>query len=236
MQQYWNIKKDHFDSVVLVRFGKWYFVYFHDLLALNEVSEEPLNLNYQLHGFHHTDKDKYIELFLKKNYRVVVVEQTETTNMMLTRIENEKEEESKGCSTRGIVHREIEAIYTKGTYQKPNEKFQAYDALEDPDSLDNNYVLMYLFDKEDNSFGFTYFDVSTLKFHIGQFIDDSMLTKFRTLVSRVRPVEVVCDTKLRKSDMVKMLQATPLPPAFRFQHSANILAHTDAGIVIEHYL
>ena len=61
MQQYWKIKKNYFDSVVMVRFGYWFFVYFHDIIALNRVSEKPININHALHGFPQSQKEKYIE-------------------------------------------------------------------------------------------------------------------------------------------------------------------------------
>lgn len=102
MQQYWNIKKNYFDSIVCVRFGRWYMVYFYDLLPLNEISETPLNFNYQYHGFHQSEKEKYVEAFLNNGYRVVMVEQTETTDMMVKK--------NNDLIEQGIAPKKIEYI------------------------------------------------------------------------------------------------------------------------------
>ena len=75
------------------------------------------------------------------------------------------------------------------------------------ETLDTKYVLVFLFDESTLSFGFTFFDLSTLQFHLGQFTDDSMLSKFRTLVARVRPVEVVCSSRLKTSAPACVLRA-----------------------------
>jgi DNA mismatch repair protein MSH6 len=233
MQQYWEVKKDHFDSVVLVRFGKWYFLYYYDIVALNEVTDTPINLNYQMHGFHSSDLETYVKRFVDKGYRVVVVEQTETTNMMLERLENRDKSEKLVY----IVNREIHNIYTRGTYRKIDEKFVVNKQLEhNEDALDQSHVLVYVYDQEENAFGFTFFDLSTLQFYIGQFTDDSMLTKFRTLATRVRPVEVVCSSALKQADTTKMLKASPLPPAFTFLHPDFIKGRSDAEADIEHFL
>lgn len=40
MQMYWNIKKDHFDHVVLWRKGDWYVTFFGDSVILNQVTDK----------------------------------------------------------------------------------------------------------------------------------------------------------------------------------------------------
>jgi len=127
-----------------------------------------------------------------------------------------------------VVRREVGAIYTKGTYSK--------EGMLTEETLDTKYVLVFLFDESTLSFGFTFFDLSTLQFHLGQFTDDSMLSKFRTLVARVRPVEVVCSSRLKTSAPACVLRAWPQPPAFSLLHPETVLGARDAEGVIEHYL
>jgi len=135
------------------------------------------------------------------------------------------------------VGREIAAKYTKGTYQKPVPIADFLEGKEDNDEeLDTKYVLLYLYDEEKNTFGVTYFDITTLQFSIGQFQDDSMKNKFRTLITRIRPVEVLCEAKFMKSDMSKMLRSSPIPPTFSnitAQEKIDYLASKD---IIEFYL
>ena len=168
---------------------------------------------------------------MKAGYKVVVVEQTETTEMMIKRIENQEEIKTK---THFIVDREIYGIYTKGTYQKPIKN--KLDEVYDPENyLDNKNVFVYVHDQETNDFGFTYFDVSTLKCVVGQFSDDSMLTKFQTLIATVQPVEVVWSSKLKKTDMTKILFQASSKPSFSFIKADKLLSLKDSKIIIEHY-
>lgn len=68
--------------------------------------------------------------------------------------------------------------------------------------------------KHGNDFGVTFFDLATLKFYIGQFTDDAPMSLFRTLLSQIRPVEVLFERELANSDMVRMLKNTPVVPVF----------------------
>ena len=99
--------------------------------------------------------------------------------------------------------------------------------------LDSQNILVYVYEEHLDEFGFTFFDISTLKFYIGNFTDDSMLTKFRTLVSRVRPVEVICDSSLKTSDMTRMLQLSPIVPVFNFISSERSLTLSQSEELIE---
>ena len=63
-----------------------------------------------------------------------------------------------------------------------------------------------------NEIGVTFFDVATLKFHVGQFNDDEPLSNFRTLICQIRPVEVLHEREMANSDIIKMLKNTPLVP------------------------
>ena len=150
---------------------------------------------------------------------------------MIKRIESK---ESNWKDKYSIVNREIYGIYTKGTYQKP-EKGKLGDAFDSENYLDNRNVLVYNYDSETNEFGFTYFDVSTLKWVVGQFEDDSMLNKFQTLVSIIMPVEVVCSSKLKKTDMTKIWSFMHSKPSFSFIKNDKLINLKDSKIIIEHY-
>ena len=47
-------------------------------------------------------------------------------------------------------------------------------------------------------FGFCYFDMSTLKFYLGQFRDDFTFKRFRTLALQTRPIEALCYSSTAK--------------------------------------
>ena len=112
-------------------------------------------------------KDQYIEILVNKGYKVAVCEQTETTEMMHKRIA-----ESGDKTQIKAVNREIAQIFTKGTHFNMTAEGAQYD-------YDTKYVLAFF--QQGNSFGYCYFDMSTLKFYLGSFDDDFTLKRFRTL-------------------------------------------------------
>lgn len=57
-----------------------------------------------------------------------------------------------------------------------------------------------------------FFDVNTLEIFVGQFTDDHNMSALRTLVCQIRPVEVIHERELAKSDVVKMLKNQPTTP------------------------
>lgn len=62
--------------------------------------------------------------------------------------------------------------------------------------------------------GICFFDVTTLKFYVGQFTDDEPMSNFRTLICQIRPVEVIHEREMANSDIIKMLKNTPVVPVF----------------------
>jgi DNA mismatch repair ATPase MutS len=75
-------------------------------------------------------------------------------------------------SSERLVNREICNVLTKGTFI--DSKARGEDAYEP------RYVLALK--RSGNTLGVTFFDVSTLKFFIGQFQDDEVFSAFRTLI------------------------------------------------------
>lgn len=162
--------------------------------------------------------------------------------MLLERLKKENPDREHKPNSRAIVERIIDGIYTKGTYIDPTKSLNLKTSITTKDDdlgyqeLDSKYVLFFSYNETHNEFGITYFDLHTLEFCIGQFQDDEMKTKFRTLITRIRPVEVVCDSKFKQSEMIKMLRSSPIPPSFFYVPSADILDFRDSVHIIEHYL
>lgn len=110
MRQYWNIKKEHYDKIVMFKMGKFYEMFFDDSL----VGKKELNLNFaggKMHvGFPEKSLDRYTHELVQQGYKVVVVEQMETVDMMKER--NKKE----GRGSERTLAREITQVLTKGTF------------------------------------------------------------------------------------------------------------------------
>lgn len=75
-------------------------------------------------------------------------------------------------------------------------------------SYEPKFVLA--FKKHDNDIGVTFFDVTTLQIFVGQFKDDSSYSTFRTLVSQIRPVEVIIEREYSNSEIVKIVRNSPV--------------------------
>ena len=110
-------------------------------------------------GFPEKALDKYLSILVKHGYKVAVVEQTETPKMLAKRIQNSTTHVDK------CVSRKVAEIVTKGTFtDKRDEESTGYEP---------KYILTYR--KYQNTIGVTFFDVTTLKIFIGQFVDDENL-------------------------------------------------------------
>ena len=171
--------------------------------------------------------------------------------MMQNRLQKEKEEikqqresgetdsKEQGAQMywKAVVNREIDKIYTKATYlSKYDENSILGDTEVSSSSLDAKYILFYIYEEDENQFGFTYFDTTTLKFYLGQFKDDSLKSKFRTLITSTRPLEVVWSSKHRNSAMTKMLINSPILPSFSYIHHTDIVDLRHSEMLIENYL
>ena len=78
--------------------------------------------------------------------------------MMKERVAIDKQK-GKNKAQETVVEREIAGKYTKGTFLKPLPIEDFLNGKQDDDEeLDTKYVLLYLYDQEENVFGVTFFD------------------------------------------------------------------------------
>ncbi|CAI2377674.1 unnamed protein product [Moneuplotes crassus] len=225
---YWGFKQQHFDKIVCFGTGLWYFVRYYDAEIVGRIIKKPLNLYFGGSGFSIKEKDYYFDLITKNGYKIVVVDQIETSEMMRKRVEEEWKENKKQVLKSEVCKREISHIYSRGTYSNPT--------AEKDTIFDTQNILVYHFIPETSKFGFTFFDITALKVHVGSFYDDAVLTKFRTLVSRIRPVEVLCAEEFRKSAMTNMLRLSPVSPTFNFIKKRSFASSSECVSLINDHL
>jgi len=84
--------------------------------------------------------------------------------------------------------------------------------------------------------GVTFFDVSTLRFSVGQFSDDEPLSNFRTLICQIRPVEVIFEREMQNSEIIKMLKNTPIVPVFTPMQPKDCWGVIKTCTKLDHYL
>eukprot|EP00347_Sterkiella_histriomuscorum_P021958 403332180 len=205
MYQYWEIKVHNYDKILFFKLGKFYEIFYNDAI----ICQKLLDLNWmggakKLHiGFPEKVLDKYLVIMVNHGYKVAVIEQTETPQMMERRLKEERLAKKKMEPKDKCVKREIFSMVTKGTFKDNNQSVAGYEP---------KFVLSVK--RYGSELGVTFFDVQTLKIYVGQFTDDEALSNFRTLLCQIRPIEVIHEREIINSDMLKMLKNSPVVPVF----------------------
>lgn len=225
MKRYWEIKRNNYDKIVFYRFGKWFVQYYQDAavcMKYLDITVPPRTSN--IVGFHESSLDQNVETMVQKGFKVAIIEQTETTEMMHKRLQK-----SGDRNEIRAVRREVTQIFTKGTHFNMTAEGSAQD-------FDTKYVLSFYQKPETTEFGFCYFDMSTLKFYVGSFEDDFTLKRFRTLTLQTRPMEALCLSTVPKKDQtISILQNSTVPPSVTFISPSEFkgaeIANNDSGFL-----
>jgi DNA mismatch repair ATPase MutS len=98
------------------------------------------------------------------------------------------------------VNRELCNVVSKGTFKPPDQSYEP------------RYVLALR--KFGNQVGVCFFDVTTLEIKVGQFVDNEQMSKLRTLVCQIRPIEVLHEREFSNSEVLKMFKNSAYPPVF----------------------
>ena len=116
MKQYWTIKSQNNDKVVLFKLGKFYELFYEDAL----ICHKELDLNWmgnKMHvGFPEKAIERYGTLLVQKGFKVCVVEQTETPKQMEERIRHQTSGKKEKTIRRAMVQ-----VMSKGTFVDPND-------------------------------------------------------------------------------------------------------------------
>ncbi|KAG2634955.1 hypothetical protein PVAP13_2NG321800 [Panicum virgatum] len=204
-RQWWEFKSQHMDKVLFFKMGKFYELFEMDA----HVGAKDLDLQYmkgeQPHcGFPEKNLSVNLEKLAKKGYRVLVVEQTETPEQF------ELRRKAMGIKDK-VVRREICAMVTKGTLTEGEH------LLANPDP---SYLLSVTESLQQSSnksqytciIGVCIVDVSTSKFIVGQFQDDPERHGLCSILSEMRPVEIIKPGKMLSPETEKALKNNTREP------------------------
>ncbi|KAI5077327.1 hypothetical protein GOP47_0007151 [Adiantum capillus-veneris] len=180
-RQWWELKSKHMDKVMLFKMGKFYEMFEMDA----HVGAQCLDLQYmkgnQPHcGFPEKNFEENAGKLARMGYRVLVVEQVETPGQL------EQRNLNSGTKDK-VVKREVCGIITKGTIMEAEMLSCSPDAA----------YLMTIVElrKAENSdsctIGLCVLDAATSRFMLGQCSDDLSRSRLRSLLSELRPVELV---------------------------------------------
>ncbi|XP_065860345.1 DNA mismatch repair protein MSH6 [Euphorbia lathyris] len=193
-RQWWEFKSKHMDKVLFFKMGKFYELFEMDA----HVGAKELDLQYmkgeQPHcGFPEKNFSMNVEKLARKGYRVLVIEQTETPEQLELRNRHKKSSDKDK-----VVKREICAVVTKGT-------------LTEGELLTANPDASYLMSLTENcqnsgrSFGICVVDAATSRIILGQFADDAECSSLCSLLSEMRPVEIIKPANTLSSEAERVL-------------------------------
>ncbi|KAF8741677.1 DNA mismatch repair, partial [Rhizoctonia solani] len=184
-KQFWEIKQNHFDTVLFFQKGKFYELYEND--AQIGHSEFDLKLTdrvkMKMVGVPESSFQFWAAKFLAKGYKVGRVDQAETQLGAEMRQAANKGPKGKGAAAAGdkIVRRELNKVLTNGTLVDP-------ELLQDEQA---GHCISIRETEEEGEFGICVLDASTGEFNLSSFKDDIVRTKLETIMRQVRPKELV---------------------------------------------
>ena len=230
MKQFWEFKKNNFDKVLFFKLGKFYELFFDDaiignqILELNWMGNDPKKLHV---GFPEKCVEEKTNLLVREGYKVAIVEQMETPDQMKERVKSSGTKVEK-CVTRELCNVFTKGTFYKedkkiniDTFNPGNNKFCVslvfYERNKDNeiindtqdafDSLPSNYTGVKLQKSQIASqreskieWGITIFDVTTLKYYVGQIEEDNEnsnnpsdgnFTKLKTMLYNICPDEII---------------------------------------------
>ncbi len=167
MQEYYKIKRENPDKILLYRMGDFYETFFEDAVTMSKELELTLTGREQgkfgripLAGIPAKAVNTYIEKLVHKNYKVVICDQLEDPKF-----------------AKGLVKRGVTRIITSGTLTESDLLKQN----------SNNYICALYKDNKKNIYGFSYADISTGEFKVTQATYELILAE----LARINPAEVI---------------------------------------------
>ncbi|KAG9309590.1 DNA mismatch repair protein Msh6 [Chiua virens] len=184
-KQFWEIKQNHFDTILFFQKGKFLELYEEDARIGHREFDLKLTQRVKMSmvGVPETSFNFWAAKFLGKGYKVGRVDQSETALGAEMRMAKSKGKPSDDKGKDKIVRRELNKVYTNGT-------------LVDEELLTDEQAGHCISIREDadaksSSFGICVLDSATSQFNLSAFEDDICFTKLETMIRQLRPKEVV---------------------------------------------
>lgn len=169
MKQYYEIKRQHVDAILLFRMGDFYEMFDQDALTASKILEITLTARNKskgfetpLCGFPYHAAEGYIAKLIRRGFKVAICEQVEDPKL-----------------AKGIVKREVIRVVTPGTVLDANLL----------DDKDHNYLASLCVSKD--GFGLAFLDITTGDFFMAEVDGADNFAELDTLLSRFTPREIV---------------------------------------------
>lgn len=166
MNQYYNLKKKHNDSILFFRLGDFYEMFDEDAKKASSILSLTLTSrqNVPMCGIPYHSSTTYISRLINAGYNVAICEQI-----------GQEDKKTK------LFKREVIRVITPGTI------------IEDDllDKKTHNYLMTLVCDII--GWGISYCDISTGEFKSSEHLNDPNFYHLSGLISRIRPSEIVVD-------------------------------------------
>lgn len=181
MKQYFEIKEQYEDTILLFRLGDFYEMFFEDAKIASRLLELVLTgrdcgqaERAPMCGVPYHSADSYIARLVAKGYKVAICEQTEDP-----------------AKAKGLVKRDVVRIITPGTVIDSNML----------DESKNNYLAcLCVFE---NRAGICFVDISTGQVHLTEFEESKSEDKLINELVRFSPSEVILNGQAAASPKIK---------------------------------
>lgn len=210
-KQYWEIKQNHWDTIVFFKKGKFYELYENDATIGHQQFDFKMTdrVNMRMVGVPESSLDHWVNQFIAKQYKVARVDQMETNLGKEMR-----ERQDKGKKADKIIMRKLACVLTGGT-------------LVDGSMLQDDMAAYCVAIKESivdglPAFGVAFADTATGRFYLSGFVDDVDLTKFETLIAQVGPRELLLEKSHVSTKALRILKNNTSP--------TTIWTHLKSGI------
>jgi len=199
-KQYWEIKKNLWDTVVFFKKGKFYELYENDATIGHQLFDLKLTdrVNMRMVGVPEGSLDMWINQFVAKGYKVARVDQMES---LLGKEMRERDSNVKKVDK--VIRRELTCILTAGTLVEGS-------MLQDDMATYCAAIKEVMIDDKP-SFGIAFVDAATGQFWLSEFEDDVELTRFETFVAQISPRELLLEKSRLSTKALRILKGNTSP-------------------------
>ncbi|KAJ3324736.1 DNA mismatch repair protein msh6 [Boothiomyces sp. JEL0866] len=206
-KQFWEIKCKHWDTVVFFKKGKFFELYENDADVGHQQFDLKLTdrVNMRMVGVPESSFHHWASQFIAKGYKVAKVEQMENA---IGKSIRDKETPSKKEDK--IIRRELTSVLTLGTIVDGGLL-----------TTDMSTFCMAIKEEQPNpslppSFGISFVDTATSEFNVSYFQDDLNRTQFETLITQIKPKELVLEKGGISKESMKILRNNLDNPLYNF--------------------
>lgn len=197
MRQWWDLKRNYWDTVLFFKVGKFYELYHMDaVVGVQHLGFSYMKGDFAHSGFPETAYGKMASLLIDRGYKVARCEQTETPEMMEARCKGM----AKATKYDRVVRREICQVSSKAATVFTAQMTESLNAQP-------NYMFALSLSNSSDTvkIGICFVETSLGTFRLAEFIDDKHFSKLLTLLTEYPAALILYEKGGLSKDLSKIL-------------------------------